>query len=164
MSKQSILVWGTCHVMIWRGGRDLSKLYLTIFLFKSYWDHFQVKWRPDPSPVISCYFPSLTKEKDARDLRGRNWKEEEKSLSSQSLYFFPFRCYLSQQLSYVSQQEGTSVTHCSMAGVSLFWFYHILRSSGIWTDAGQHEIYLFDRKATGSFKNENEFFSFHWSV
>ena len=45
-----------------------------------------------------------------------------------------------------------------MAGVSLFWFYHILRSSGIWTDAGQHEIYLFDRKATGSFKNENEFF------
>ena len=77
-------------------------------------------------------------------------RRKKKSLSS-SLHFFPVRRYLSQQVSYVSQQWRTSVTHSSTAHVSLFCFYQILTLSVTyyWTDAGQHGICLFD-------------FSFHW--
>ena len=87
----------------------------------------------------------LKRKVQERYARG-NGNDEEKSLPS-SLYFFPVRRYLSQQVSYVySQQWRISVTHSSTALLSVFCFYNILTSSVIYyrTDAGQHGIYLVD--------------------
>ena len=53
-----------------------------------FWDHLQIKWRPEPSPVLSRYFPSLTKEESATDLRGEKWKRGRKNVPPVFFTFF----------------------------------------------------------------------------
>ena len=127
-----------------RGARLIETLHYDFSLQIVFWDHLQIKWRPDPSPVISLYFPCLTKVKSGRDLhaRGAEWKGGIRK-SFPVLFTFSFPSFLSQQESCFNQQERTLVTHSSTARVSRFCFYHFLTSSVIyyWTDPGQHGIY-----------------------
>ena len=127
-----------------RGARLIETLHYDFSLQIVFWDHPQIKWRADLSPVISICFPCLTKMKSARDLhaRGAEWKGGiRKSFPVLFTFFFP--SFLSQQVSCFNQQERTLVTHSSTARVSRFCFYHFLTSSVIyyWTDPGQHGIY-----------------------
>ena len=127
-----------------RGARLIETLHYDFSLEIVFWDHLQIKWRPDLSPVISLYFPCLTKVKSARDLqaRGAEWKGGIRK-SSPVLFTLSFPSFLSQQVSCFNQQERTLVTHSSTARASRFCFYHFLTSSVIyyWTDPGQHGIY-----------------------
>ena len=137
-----------------RGARLIETLHYDFSLQIVFWDHLQIKWRPDLSPVISLYFPCLTKVKSARDLhaRGAEWKGGIRK-SSPVLFTLSFPSFLSQQVSCFNQQERTLVTHSSTARASRFCFYHFLTSSVIyyWTDPGQHGIYRTIRKTRGLF-------------
>ena len=58
-----MLVWGTwyyntCHVLYQERARLIETLPYDFSLQIAYWDHLQINWRPDPSPVLSRYFPS----------------------------------------------------------------------------------------------------------
>ena len=132
-----------------RGTRLIETLHYDFSLQIVFWNHLQIKWRPDLSPVISLYFSCLTKVKSARDLhaRGAEWKGGIRK-SSPVLFTLSFPSFLSQQVSCFNQQQRTLVTHSSTARASRFCFYDFLTSSVIyyWTDPGQHGIYRTIRK------------------
>ena len=102
-----------------KGARLIEALHYDFSLQIVFWDHLQIKWTPDLSPVISLYFPCLTKVKSGRDLhaRGAEWKGGIRK-SFPVLFTFSFPSFLSQQVSCFNQQERTLVTHSSTARVS----------------------------------------------
>ena len=102
-----------------RGARLIETFHYDFSLQIVFWDHLQIKGRPDLSPVISLYFPCLTKMKSGRDLhaRGAEWKGGIRK-SFPVLFTFSFPSFLSQQVSCFNQQERTLVTHSSTARVS----------------------------------------------
>ena len=111
-----------------RGARLIETLHYDFSLQIVFWDHLQIKWRPDLSQVISLYFPCLTKVKSARDLhaRGAEWKGGIRK-SSPVLFTFSFPSFLSQQVSCFNQQERTLVTHSSTARALLFlWLSYVI--------------------------------------
>ena len=74
--------------MLSKGGRDLSKLYLTTFLFKSY---FEITFRLSEDLTLPqsslATFRLLLKRKVQQIYGGRNGKEEEKKSLQVSLLF-----------------------------------------------------------------------------
>lgn len=133
---------GLGHVMLWRGGAAYRNFTWRLFCSSRI---LQIKWRPDPSPVLSRYFPSSTKEE--RIYTRGNGKGEEESLSK-PLYFY----------------RSVVTLHNKWVNLLFFCFYYILTSSEIyyWTDPGLHGIYLFDRKVTGPCKGKMKDLLVHW--
>lgn len=83
---------GLGHIMLWRGGRSLSKHYLTTFLFKSYFTD-QLKTRPFPQSSLATFRLLIKRKGFTRGEMERRKKEVSLNLLS------PFLCYLTQQVS-----------------------------------------------------------------